>query len=115
MPSPSTTPQHNAIDSYLRDVETALATGHAGEHAYRAYLQHLLEGLSPGITTINEPKRIACGAPDLAASRTIAAGPITIGYLEAENLAKDAGGGSSPTMTSPITSRSSWPCRRRSG
>ena len=86
MPSSSTTPQHNAIDSYLRGIETALASGHAGEHAYRAYLQRLLEALSPGITTINEPKRIACGAPDLAVSRMSLGSSLTMGYLEAKDI-----------------------------
>ena len=52
------------IKAYLKQIEAALAAGNATEHTHRPALKALVEALAPGVTAINEPQRIACGAPD---------------------------------------------------
>ncbi|MCA9936975.1 MAG: hypothetical protein KC415_23730, partial [Anaerolineales bacterium] len=52
------------LQTYLSAVRKKRATGVAGEHAYRPPLEQLLRDLKPGLTVINDPARIACGAPD---------------------------------------------------
>jgi len=54
---------------YLRKIEKNLATGSATEHTHRPALKALLETVGEGITAINEPKRIECGAPDYIITR----------------------------------------------
>lgn len=52
------------IKAYLKQIEDNLRMGNATEHTHRPALKALLEALDPGVTATNEPKRIACGAPD---------------------------------------------------
>jgi len=75
--------------AYLGEVERQLRTGEAGEHAYRSALQRLLEGLGERVTATNEPRRVACGAPDFLVSRDLGHGPLTVGYVEAKDLGAD--------------------------
>ena len=49
----------------LKKIEKAFQAGNATEHTYRLALQELLETFFTDITVTNEPKRVACGAPDL--------------------------------------------------
>jgi len=49
---------------YLKEIQKNLVTGQAGEHAHRPALKALLEAIGEGVTAINEPRRIECGAPD---------------------------------------------------
>ncbi|MGP8198510.1 MAG: N-6 DNA methylase [Limisphaerales bacterium] len=51
---------------YLRRIEADHREGNDTEHTHRPALKSLLETLNSRITATNEPKRIACGAPDLA-------------------------------------------------
>lgn len=44
-----------------------------------------MEGLDATITAINEPKRIACGAPDYLVTR----GELPLGYIEAKDIGID--------------------------
>jgi hypothetical protein len=67
---------------YLKSIEQKLQQGQATEHTHRAALQALLEALSPGVTVVNEPRRIACGVPDLLVSRD----GLTVGYLETKDV-----------------------------
>ena len=53
---------------------------------HRTYLQTLLEALLPHITATNQPKRVACGAPDYVISTATRSGPATIGYVEAKDI-----------------------------
>ncbi len=71
---------------YLTRIEQAHRAGNATEHTYRTYLQTLLEALLPHITATNEPKRVACGAPDYVISTATRIGPATIGYVEAKDI-----------------------------
>ncbi len=70
------------LHTYVRSIETAYRTGHATEHTYRSDLQRLIETLAPGVTAINEPKRIACGAPDLIVTRQ----QTPLGYIETKDI-----------------------------
>lgn len=72
------------ITAYLRRLEAARKLGNDTEHTHRPALKSLLEDLSPKITATNEPKRIACGAPDLAVTRK--ADSLILGYVEAKDI-----------------------------
>ena len=41
--------------------------------------------MGPGVTAINEPQRIACGAPDLVVVR---GDGLNLGYVEAKDVGK---------------------------
>src|SRR5690348_16431979 len=71
---------------YLVKVEQAHRLGNATEHTYRRYLKTLLEALGNHITATNEPRRVACGAPDYVISREERTGQATIGYVEAKDI-----------------------------
>jgi hypothetical protein len=58
-----------SLKHYLTTIENALKAGNATEHTHRPALKALLESLDLRITATNEPKRIACGAPDYIITR----------------------------------------------
>ena len=64
-----------AIGAYLDALRARLRAGDATEPSYYPHLQAFLEALAPGITATTNPKRIACGAPDVAISRATGHGP----------------------------------------
>lgn len=75
------------IEHYLTTIEKSLAAGNATEHTHRPALKTLLdelgrEALGMNIDAVNEPKRIACGAPDFIVVR----GEIPLGYVEAKDV-----------------------------
>ncbi|CUU11219.1 N-6 DNA Methylase [Armatimonadetes bacterium GBS] len=72
--------------SYLQQVEDALSSGDATEGALRPALKQLVESLAPDIIALNEPRRIECGAPDLAIQRTLQSVRATIGYIETKEV-----------------------------
>jgi hypothetical protein len=72
------------LKHYLTTLENALKAGNATEHTHRPALKALLESLDLRITATNEPKRIACGAPDYIITRD----NFTIGYIEAKDVGK---------------------------
>lgn len=76
----------SAVSDFMVDVRKVYATGQATEHSYRPALQTLLSSLAEGITPINEPKRIKCGAPDFILQR----GDVAIGHLEAKDINLDS-------------------------
>jgi hypothetical protein len=71
-----------ALRSYLKKIEKAYQIGNATEHTYRAALQELLQTLFSDITVTNEPKRVACGAPDLIITHK----QIPLGYIETKDI-----------------------------
>jgi len=73
------------IRAYLTDLNKKLATGDASEHSHRPALKTMLEAMETGLNVINEPKRIACGAPDLRVMR----GGIPVGYIETKDIGKN--------------------------
>ena len=72
------------LKEYLHAVENALKAGNATEHTHRPALKALLESIDLQVTATNEPKRIACGAPDFIITRN----DLTIGYIEAKDMGK---------------------------
>ncbi|AGU51808.1 methyltransferase domain-containing protein [Variovorax paradoxus B4] len=74
--------------TYLARVSSDLKAGNATEHTHRGALQNLIESAGDVVAT-NEPKRIACGAPDYIVSRQAQAGLVPIGYIEAKDVGKD--------------------------
>lgn len=70
------------ISEYLNKIAAKLKQGNATEHTYRGELQLLIEQLFPDISATNEPKRIACGAPDYILLRK----DIPVGYIEAKDI-----------------------------
>jgi len=70
------------IDKFISKVQAVYKTGAATEHSYRSAIEALFGGLADGVTALNEPKRVACGAPDFIIQR----GEIAIGHVEAKDL-----------------------------
>lgn len=71
------------IKDYVAELNKLYATGVAREHAYRVPLQVLLTTLLPkGYTIVNEPARVACGAPDYI----ILHGEVPVAFIEAKDL-----------------------------
>lgn len=72
-----------SIKTYIAELNKLYSTGVAREHAYRVPLQNLMTALLPkGYTIVNEPARIACGAPDYI----ILHGDVPMAFLEAKDL-----------------------------
>ncbi len=72
------------ISKYLKECEQLYISGNATEHSYRPALQKLIKAIisSQSIEVTNEPKRIACGAPDYIITRN----ELPIGYIEAKDI-----------------------------
>lgn len=71
------------LKDYLDAIEAAMRRGDATEHTHRPALKTLIEALAgPGVQAVNEPRRIACGAPDYV----IARGTVPLGYIEAKDV-----------------------------
>ena len=68
------------LSDFVTKVQTIHKTGAATEHSYRSAFEAVFAGL--GVTALNEPKRVKCGAPDFIVSR----GEIVIGHVEAKDL-----------------------------
>lgn len=75
-------PKSDDFNRYLDDLGRALRRGDATEHTHRPALKSLVESLEPRLSATNEPKRTACGAPDVIVSR----GPVPIGYIETKDV-----------------------------
>ncbi|MGB7592188.1 MAG: hypothetical protein WCD04_04805 [Terriglobia bacterium] len=71
-----------AFAEYLAAIRKKLAQGDATEQTHRAALEHLLEAVGKGITATNEPKRIACGAPDFNITRH----KVPLGHIETKDI-----------------------------
>lgn len=70
------------LHTYIHSIEAAYRTGHATEHTYRSDLKRLIEALTPEVVALNEPKRVACGAPDFVVSRK----QTPLGYIETKDV-----------------------------
>lgn len=78
----------DAVRRYLSVVEQALKVGNATEHTHRPALEMLLEAFGGSeVDAINEPRRIACGAPDFIVTR----GVVPLGYVEAKDVGVELG------------------------
>ena len=76
------------FQDYINGLQTNLKLGNATEHTHRPVLKTLLESAGDKITATNEPKRIACGAPDFVVTKTTQ-NQLTIGYVEAKDIGYD--------------------------
>tara|TARA_R110000868_G_scaffold58183_15_gene179910 strand:+ start:3190 stop:6285 length:3096 start_codon:yes stop_codon:yes gene_type:complete len=75
----------SAIETYFAAIRAVHATGQATEHSYRPALRDLFSSLDDEVSVINEPKRVAVGAPDFIFERK----GIPVGHCEAKDLDKD--------------------------
>ncbi|HIJ74623.1 MAG TPA: hypothetical protein HPP83_11035 [Candidatus Hydrogenedentes bacterium] len=66
---------------YLKAIRKNLDKGDATEHTHRPALKTLLEALGKDIVATNEPRRIACGAPDFNVTRKA----IPLGHVETKD------------------------------
>jgi hypothetical protein len=69
---------------YVSALQKNLATGKATEPSHYPALKELVESIGEGITALNDPKRIECGAPGFVISK----GSATVGYIEAKDIGK---------------------------
>ena len=69
---------------YIENIQSNLQAGNATEHTHRLALQNLVQSFAGGITATNEPKRVACGAPDYIITKS----QTPLGYIEAKNVGK---------------------------
>ena len=72
----------NYLQVYFQEVNQVYQGQNATEHSYRPALKRLMESLDSGIQAINEPKRIACGAPDFVVKNGI----LEVGHIEAKDI-----------------------------
>ncbi len=70
------------FETYLKEIQENLSTGRATEQTHRSALKALLEAVGEGITAINEPRRVECGAPDYIITRA----RTPVGYVEAKDV-----------------------------
>lgn len=80
-------PTSTALKTYFDAISANLKAGNATEHTHRPALKTLLEAIgrqtgAADIQATNEPKRIACGAPDFIVTR----GLLPLGYVEAKDI-----------------------------
>ncbi|MFH2103920.1 MAG: type ISP restriction/modification enzyme [Chloroflexota bacterium] len=73
------------FQEYLSKIETDYRRGIATEHTYRSALEALIEALAPGVEASNDPRHIACGAPDFVVERR----KIPLGYVETKDVGVD--------------------------
>ena len=72
------------LATYLQHIEAAHRLGNDTEHTHRPALKALLESLDDRVVATNEPKRVACGAPDFVIARKASA--LSLGYVEAKDI-----------------------------
>ncbi|MFQ5534900.1 MAG: type ISP restriction/modification enzyme [Sphingomonadales bacterium] len=69
------------FERYVKAANRKIATGEARELSFRSGLENLLSDLEFPMV-LNEPKRIECGAPDLAVMR----GGLPVGHIETKTV-----------------------------
>ncbi len=74
------------LREYLERIAENLRSGNATEESHRPALAELIERLGVNLHALNEPKRIACGAPDIAVQRNTDGYPRTLGYIETKEI-----------------------------
>ena len=74
----------NPLAEYLAAIEAARRLGNDTEHTHRPALKALLESLDARIVATNEPRRVACGAPDFSITRR--RDGLMLGSVEAKDI-----------------------------
>jgi len=72
----------SAVADYIREIRKNLDKGDSTEHTHRPALEALLEACGKDIDATNEPRRIACGAPDFNISRK----GVPLGHVETKDV-----------------------------
>ena len=72
----------SAFADYIREIRKNLDKGDSTEHTHRPALKTLLEACGKDIDATNEPRRIACGAPDFNISRK----GVPLGHVETKDV-----------------------------
>ena len=67
-----------SLAAYVAEVSRIHSAGMATEHSYRSAIMKLVGALTPNLIATNEPKRIACGAPDIILTEK----DVPVGYIE---------------------------------
>jgi hypothetical protein len=97
-----TAPTHE-INQYIAEIDKIYRSGKGTEHSYRPALKVLFEALFEQsgsfarqnsnqrsacgkLNITNEPKRIACGAPNYIITKGGIPGDIPVGYIEAKDI-----------------------------
>jgi predicted helicase len=75
------------IAEYVAELRKNLIHGDATEHTHRPALKALLESAGKSIIATNEPKRIACGAPDFIITRKA----VPLGHVETKDIGTPLG------------------------
>lgn len=70
------------LRKYLAEVRKKFASGVTTEHSFRSCLETLIGDLREGLAAVNEPTRVACGAPDLIIYQK----RLPIGYIETKDI-----------------------------
>ncbi len=76
--------KQSPILNYVARIKADHQQGNDTEHTHRPALKALLEALDVRIVATNEPKRIACGAPDLVITQKAAS--LLLGHVEAKDI-----------------------------
>ena len=67
----------------MKAASSTRSTGQATEHSYRPFLKTLIEELGGnGVTALNEPSQVQCGAPDFIVERD----GVPIGHVECKDV-----------------------------
>ena len=99
-----------ALAAYFAEINGQYRTGNATEHSYRPALKTLLEALLPGVTVINEPKQIDCGAPDYILMKN----DLPVSFVEAKDIGdSDLAGRRNNRSSSTATRQDSIPSPSR--
>ncbi|MCG2740739.1 MAG: N-6 DNA methylase [Syntrophaceae bacterium] len=72
----------NSFAEYIREIRKSLEKGDSTEHTHRTALEALLEACDKEIDATNEPRRIACGAPDFNITRK----GVPVGHVETKDV-----------------------------
>jgi hypothetical protein len=67
---------------YIREISKSLEKGDSTEHTHHTALEALLEACGKEIDATNEPRRIACGAPDFNITRK----GVPVGHIETKDI-----------------------------
>lgn len=73
------------LNQYLAALRHELASGKATEHSFRHALKAFIECQRPGIAATNEPRGVACGAPDFIVTE----GAVILGHIECKDIGKN--------------------------
>ena len=72
----------DAFQEYIRELRKNLEKSDSTEHTHRPALERLLETYGKDIDATNEPRRIACGAPDFNITRK----GVPVGHVETKDV-----------------------------